>query len=462
MSRTPVKPYEHDSPDETGLQLASRFVALVKSGRAYSVKHVAFTQQLENFIVLLRPLLMERQVVRFDAPEGDLCLNGERLPLRSPLHRQAELLVAEFDARTIAGVEITPDVSLTALQAFFGYFLVSERWKGEDLIQACQGTGILGVRALSVIPAAASASASAAADELPETLGAAREAWAALSAGTQQLLSGDALDQGIELRHLKRLLQPVVDAVLAGERLTAALAHLQPGEPRWAHALHVMLTAISTGGALGLSRRDLADVAIAALLHDSGHDWGANALDHDDSQPAPHTLEGMRRMAWVTTLNRNSLDAMRAALEHHDPCTSLRHGAQPALLSQLVGIADAYVTLASRGGRRDERLSPASALARVIGPLRSHWHPALVVALVQALGLHPPGQVVELDDGSVARTLAPMPDNAERSWIQILVDDRGRTLPRAARAAGPLPEGRRITRALPLEEWPAEPGRSAA
>ena len=49
MSTPNFRRIESAGPDETGLQLASRMVALLKSGRSYSVKHVAFTQQLENF-----------------------------------------------------------------------------------------------------------------------------------------------------------------------------------------------------------------------------------------------------------------------------------------------------------------------------------------------------------------------------------------------------------------------------
>jgi len=78
--------------------------------------------------------------------------------------------------------------------------------------------------------------AETAADALPATLGASREAWATLYAGTQTLLSGDAFDHGVELRHVKRMVQPLVDSALAGDRIVAALARVAPGESVWAHA----------------------------------------------------------------------------------------------------------------------------------------------------------------------------------------------------------------------------------
>ena len=453
MSKRTAKRAGREGMAETAMQLASRLVALVRSGRAYSVRHIAYTQQLDNFLVLLMPLLGEARVVRFDAPDGELCLNGERLPHRSQHQKHLEMLVQEFGARTIAGVEFKPGVTLHQLEAFMEMFVASERWKGSDLIEACHAAGITDVSAIGLVTHDDIAIAEAAAHPAPGTLGPARDAWTVFGAGVQQVLSGDALDHGIELRHLKRLAHPLIDAVIERQPIAAALAQIEPGQPAWAHAAHVTLLAVCIGVRLGLSRRDLADIAIAALLHDAGHGWGANALDHDDTPPSPHTREGLRRMAWVTTLNRNSLDAMRAALEHHEPCVAdtSRHG--PALLSQLVGIADAYVALLSRGSRLDERLSPAGALARVVGPLRPLWHPALPVALLRALGVHPPGQVVELDDGSVACTVMPASEDPERPWIQVTIDERGRPLPPAARETVPLPDGRRIARALPLGDW---------
>ncbi len=479
---------ESDGHVEAGLQLATRLVALVKSGRAYSVSHIAFTQQLENYLVLLAPLLRHKGVVRFDAPDGDLRLNGDPLPRRTQLQRHSELLVQEFDARGISGIEFVPGIALPELQAFMEMFVSSERWKGSELIAACQSAGVRTVRALPAVMPAVQAGATAAALELPAVLGNSRAAWAALYSGTQQLLSGDALDHGVELRHLKRLTHPVVDAALEGERIAAVLAHITPGETRWAHAAHTALAALSIGVRLGLPRRDLADVMVAALLHDTGQGWGDNALGPGEAPPVSHTREGLRRMAWVTTLNRNSLDAMRTTFEHHDPATSDAAGSSAALLSQLVGIADAYVTLLSRGKERrgartpenraaprsgsadsrhpdaapDERMSPGGVLARIIGPMRSYWHPALSVALVRALGIHPPGQVVELDDGSVARTVVPSPDNPERPWIEILIDDCGRTIPKAARQVTTLPDGRRIAHALPRDQWPNDDARTAA
>src|SRR5262249_23613647 len=109
---TPILAPDDDPRFEQPLQLASRFWALVRSGRAYAAGHVTYTTQLENYLTLLAGPLEERGAVRFHAPEGDLCMNGERLPYRPNMQKALECLVQEFAARTLDGIEFTKGLTL--------------------------------------------------------------------------------------------------------------------------------------------------------------------------------------------------------------------------------------------------------------------------------------------------------------------------------------------------------------
>ncbi|HVQ27717.1 MAG TPA: HD domain-containing protein [Planctomycetota bacterium] len=280
-----------------------------------------------------------------------------------------------------------------------------------------------------------------AARDLPPELEATPEAWEVLLRGAAELHLPGALEQGVELRHTRRVVQPIVDSVLARERVVAALANVAPGEPAAVHAAHVALAAMCVAQPLGLPRASLADVGVAALLHDAGRAWAA-------AEPAAdHTVEGVRRVLGCTTWSPLSLTVMQAAIAHH------RKGEAP-LVAQLVSAADAYVSLLASATHDEPWLSPAGALARVLGALRARWHPAIPPALVRALGLHPPGQVVKLDDGSIARALAPAVNDPARPWISRLVDARGLPVPAWASAPTPMPARRHVVRALPRHEWP--------
>jgi len=69
--------------------------------------------------------------------------------------------------------------------------------------------------------------------------------------------------------------------------------------------------------------------------------------------------------------------------------------------------------------------------------------------------VHPPGQMVRLDDGSVARVLANTPGLPTDPYVELLTEPSGRVRDDAGQGAITLlPEGRAIMRELPLNEWP--------
>ena len=79
----------------------------------------------------------------------------------------------------------------------------------------------------------------------------------------------------------------------------------------------------------------------------------------------------------------------------------------------------------------------------------------LKVALVETLGFHPPGQLVQLDDGSIAMVIAPDRTNLDRPIVQPCLGPKGKRLETAPeRAGGPLPPERSILRDLNAGDMP--------
>jgi hypothetical protein len=263
--------------------------------------------------------------------------------------------------------------------------------------------------------------------------------WAGLLRGAEALLRPGARQRGVELRHVRRLVQPIVDAAWSGDRVISALTGIAPGESPAAHAAHTAVAAVCVSARLGLGRAAAADIGVASLWHDAGH--GAPG-----GSATLHTMEGARQALASTSWSPLSLHVVQVAIAHH-----AEWGAP--LAAQVVAAADSYVTLLSFEARPEPWLSPSGALARVIGGLCERWHPAIAPALVRALGLYPPGQVVQMDDGSYARALAPDAHDPARPWIARLVDARGLPVPAWASEATPLPPRRHVVRALPRPEW---------
>ncbi len=459
----PAHPGRDADLREQGLQVAMRLVATLRTGRSYAIGNQVFTRQLEQLLEALAPVLEAHPAAVLVAIDGDLHLNDVRLPLRSTSLKFLEQLAQELQVREIGGVEFRRGVDVRELEDFMRYFLPSELYKAGELWQACSRQGLRHVMPIEAVePEEAphgAPEAEAADEDVPHAYLRALQA--------AQLLVGDATwSHGLELRHLKRVSQPLVDHAYADDAGAGLLGYApHGGDAPWTHAVHVCVLAVAIGRRLGLDRAALSELGVAALLHDAGKAAVGERVPHAPGARGPaeraeaesHAIEGLRHVARATTLNATSLAVMRAALEHHAgeggyPPLSTRW--QPSPVSQVVSIADAWVSLVEH--REDGRnvLTPSEALGRVLGPLAPRFHPALRTALVRALGVYPPGQVVELDDGTLARTHGCDAEDPERPSIERLTGPGGSGEPPAGAAPVTLPPERSVRRALPYPEWP--------
>jgi hypothetical protein len=162
-------------------------------------------------------------------------------------------------------------------------------------------------------------------------------------------------------------------------------------------------------------------------------------------------------------LNSTTLRCMHVALEHH--LTPGDHGYpdmgerwRPSILSRLVAVADCFVSLQTHRSERGALVTPYVALGMMLGPLKNRFDPAMLWALVQTLGFYPPGQLVELDDGSIAAVLAPNGNDLARPHVRIVIDANGVRLTGDPVELRPVPADRSVKRPLPPQEYPEDPG----
>ncbi len=462
-----------DELREQGLQLVTRLVALLRTGRSYSIGNQAFTAQLEQLLILLRPTLSADGHAQIAQIDGDLYLNDVRVPLRPSSVRSQKQLHSEFALREIEGVRFQASLQLCEFEDFMRYLLPSELYKGAELVSACQAAGLTAVTAVLHAQANEDPLATPSDEDATPAFSQALQAYDTALQQARALLAPTCFERGIELRFVKRLLQPLIEAAATDEPAIVGLAWASAEDDACLHGMHVSLVSIAMGVRLGLDRAELAELAVAALLHDIGQGAAPETPtdheqrdDEDRARQAAHVTAGVAGIARSTTLNRTSLRAMRVALEHH-ACTVDGHPAlaadwKPSPASRLIAVADAFVSMSTLHGEAGHRMTPHTALGSVLASIGEGREPALAAALVRAVGVYPPGQVIELDDHSLARALAPTSSDPERPIVELLTTSSGNPLPAHERLVMPLANERSVARALPIDEWPDFSGESAA
>jgi HD-GYP domain-containing protein (c-di-GMP phosphodiesterase class II) len=491
-----------------GHALVPKLSAVLRGSHHYAPDNQVFHQQLIQVIDVVWPLLEQHGEAALVALDNDLYLNGVRIPAESHELRFHRHVFEELQRRRIAGLRMLRGVTPRDLGVLLRLFIEPDIYHGAELVHACLARGADHLQPVvhattdkpaddfeyeheDAAPAAAGGGADRIvqavspapvagtdADEARETDGATPAADAAHGTyanavdGARALLSAAALESGMAVRHAKRVVQPMVDALLS-DAVVGIGPDSQHDASAAAHTVNVTRLTIAMGRLLGLERRELADLGAAALLHDAGQATVGSEVRHpvdryDDADWAAirrHPIEGLKTIARSGALDPTTLRCMRVALEHHMGPGETGYPAMAgpwatSAWSRLVSVADAFVSLQThRGGAG---VTPHLALGMMLGPLRDRFDPVLLWVLVESVGFYPPGQRVELDDHSVALVLAPQPDDPARPHVRLLTDAHGVTRAGEPIELHPLPSDRSILRALPPGDDPAEPFAAAA
>jgi len=269
----------------------------------------------------------------------------------------------------------------------------------------------------------------------------------------QQLSAAAVLERMLELAASSlegvqegRVLNPlvlrrsVVDALAVGIEAPAFWLAFPDCPPHAAHATEVAVLSLLIGRAGGLPAGFQQDLGIAALVHDAG--YVAPGIGEGAAALARHPIEGVRVVLRQRGFSEAKVRRLRAVLEHHrdqaDPAGA------PSLMGSILRIAEDYANVGRLYGAKVLRADALGAMVKASG---AAYHPVLVQLLVNALGRHPPGTLVELEGGALGRVTAPArsPETWDRPLVRLL--DRRTHQPTGELVD--LAQGGTLRRALP-------------
>ncbi len=180
------------------------------------------------------------------------------------------------------------------------------------------------------------------------------------------------------------------------------------------HALNVCTLALLMGKQLGLDEATLGELGRGALFHDVGYRalpmkvkfLSAGIKIHADPELGKtHPALGRQLMASYPGTPTSILDIIE---RHHERCDGSGYpqglpGDQLDGLTRIVMVADHYDELCNAPDPQHS-LNPHEALSRLYRHVTlrgesAKYCPRVVQALVQAIGVFPPGTLVELSDG---------------------------------------------------------------
>lgn len=460
---------------ELARELVHDVLVLFRSGQLYEPGNDALEAAAAKLADALGELRRMEGGARLEVG-GDLVLvNGERV--RSELRSRAihEHLRRLLEERGIGGFEWHADPDPEAAVRLALTVARAEVPTGvEELAAALDRAGVGGVTVLPVLVESADAP-QADAGTRARAERTYRHSVAVVRNTMESVRAGGALQR----YRVRRAVQSIVDQVLQDETLLIGLTCLRDyDEPTFTHSVNVCIFSVSLGQRIGLSRLELYELGMAALLHDIGKvdvpyevlNKAGGLTEEEWRIMRRHTAFGPWRLLAERVPGTLPTYELLVAFEHHlnldlSGYPALRAPRRRAFYSRIVEIADAFDAGTTPRVYKTEPITPAEMVRILERGTGTRFDPVLVKAFVGMLGIYPVGCVCLLDTGEIAVVVAPDPDvrNVERPRVRLVADAGGE------RCEGPVvslaekdEQGRHrrsVARVLDPERYGVEPAR---
>lgn len=281
---------------------------------------------------------------------------------------------------------------------------------------------------------------------------------------------------GADLKPIERLkliknVQSLIDLCYDDEVFFEGLGSLKfEGEYSYFHPVHVAMLSVQIGKHVGLSKKLLMELGMAALFYDIGrsrqdgndYEKAGELTTEEWDEVRRHPLRSTMEILKARTLNEGVRKRLVVAFEHHiwfrgGGYPQRIHARQPHLFSRIVGIADAYDALTTSRPYREGYL-PAEALRIMMDESGKQYDPILLRILVNILQIYPIGTMVFLDTREIASVYHNQsePSLQSRPLVRLLTNPAGQPVsPKVMNLAEKNPQGqfiRSIVRTLEPDE----------
>jgi HD-GYP domain-containing protein (c-di-GMP phosphodiesterase class II) len=250
--------------------------------------------------------------------------------------------------------------------------------------------------------------------------------------------------QTLDTRKAKRVVYDLVDICLEEGFSFLGLATIKNyDEYTFNHSVNVCVISIGFGKHLGLSKRQIGELGIAALYHDFGKTLIPTEILNKPGKFNPdewtimksHPVMSIKRLLSIKGgFQPADIKKMIAAFEHHRnfDCSGYpQTGVKKSLnfFSRVVAISDAYDAMTTNRVYQKGML-PTVALKTIADNSGTKFDPLLVKAFINTIGIYPVGSLVRLNNGSLAVVVQVNKDPKllARPIVRLVVDEAGRRI----------------------------------
>jgi len=280
------------------------------------------------------------------------------------------------------------------------------------------------------LPAAAGAGSKDAGVSVEDEFDAATEVHSLAAEAVSTLFEEIRLGAEVDGTKVKQAVNGCVDSILRNPDASVWLTRINAKHEATAqHSLNVAALSIVMAKAAGLTQREMEDVGVCGMLHDVGKTSISTEVLSKTGALTPaemaemqkHTRYGRDILISTKSVMSGAADVAHSHHEREDgqgyprklPTESI------PMFAKIVAIAEAYDTMTTKQTYK-EACSPSEALQELYSLRGKQFDEDMVIKFIDAVGIFPPGSIIEMLNGEIGIVLANTSDKLRPRAIIIL------------------------------------------
>ena len=433
----PDAPGDDGQLRQGGRSLLLALYTALRSLKLYPLENATVQKSLGDLDTIARSLLNTEIELEIRIAGDFIFVNSTRLRLELDNYASFSHILAIFRGYEIGALRVRSGIDRREWQIFLSLLLsLAGRGTPEDrqkeLQERMDAAKVLNLEMERGLPEGGSSA---------EAREASKQVYAQGVAVTKDVISSVRLGRATGLKRVKRAVQMVVDQVLNNEISMVGLTTIRDyDEYTFTHSVNVCIFSVALGKKLGLTKSQLCDLGMAALLHDVGKARIPSEVLNKPGKLDEQEWKIIQSHPWYGALTLFSMrgyeeipyQSILVAHEHHlkSDLTGYPKVVRPRALgifSRIVSVADGFDAATTRRVYQTVPIEPDQVLREMWENPNRGYDRVLVKALINLIGVYPVGTCVILDTFEVAVVAAPNPDGEQlkRPLVRIAVDADG-------------------------------------
>ncbi len=426
-----------------GKALVTNFFVLIKTAQNYNEGHAATAAPIANMLKIIGDIHGRNEEASLRVKRGYLLLGELRLKPDAAGFDAFTFLMSEMKRYLIGGINFSPSVTAEEIGKFVYIFNEVEPIPSPQtylkFLERMQQRMVVHIE-LESLGDDEEGFEDFDDAELTDSRVRSRKIYYQTVHAVTEVMDNAKMGQTLRLRKSKRVVQTLIDQLLAAETNLIGLTTIRcHDEYTYNHSVNVCILALAIGQRIGLSKTKLCELGMAALFHDIGKSEIPLAILNKPTEFSReewaimqrHPLLGVKKLMKLKGLDALSARIITGAFEHHLNCDFSGYPRLPykklSLYGRIIAIADCYDGLTSSRVYSRIPHAPDKALRFMLSRAGKAYDPIILKLFINCVGIYPVGALLLLNTQELGVVMENNPDpekwNAPR--VKIIADPQG-------------------------------------